>query len=352
MNRAHLVRLGGPSLVLAALLVGPLLFSAHTTQLMAESLVLAVSAMGFVFLHGYAGLTSMAQMAYFAVSGYFIAVMTMTFSHNFWFAAACGVVGAVVVAAVFALIAYRTSGIYFLMMSLALSQLAYSAFLQWASVTGGFRGFSGIARPTLGPFDLSNTIPRYFFFLIVAIGVYLLLKVVGRSPYGLALRAGRDNPVKIEPLGVDFRLQRFSAHLVAGGIAGVAGVLGVIQYGVVSPATTGLTEILKVIMAAIIGGALWLEGGILGAFIVIYLISFVSAETQRYWLIIGTLFVLVIILLPQGIIGGLKRLEKRFGWISRFTRMVDRGYSEVSEEGARVGIIAASDVDSNSSKKG
>lgn len=314
------VRIGRIAVVLILAIAAAFILPGHNLQLLADSLVLGATAMGFVFLYGYTGLASLAQMAYFAVSGYFIAVMTMTYSQNYWLAAICGILGAGVVAASFALLAYRTPGTYFLMMTLALSQLAYSVFLQWASVTGGFRGFSGIARPSIGPFQLIDTMPRYFVFVTVVLVVYLVLKVVTNSKYGVGLQAGRDNELKMAALGVDVKLQRFTAHVIAGLVAGVAGVMGVLQYGVVSPATTGLTEILKMIMAAIIGGALWLEGGLLGALIVVHLISYVSSQTQRYWMIIGVVFVLAIIFLPRGIIGGVKDLKQ---WLVRRGRQRD-----------------------------
>lgn len=286
----------------------PFVGSTHNTQLMTESLVLAVSAMGFTFLYGYTGLASMAQMAYFAVSAYTVAIMTVTYSQNYWFAAVAGIVFAVVTAAIFGLLAYRTEGIYFLMMTLALSQVAYSAFLQLDWITGGFRGFSGVGRPNIGSVNLVQSLPRYYLFLVLTILVYVLLKYVSASKYGVALIAGKDSGTKLCSLGMDVRRQRFTAHIIAGFIAGIAGVMGIMQYGVVSPATTGLIEILKVIMASIIGGALWLEGGVLGSFIVVYLISVVSAQTQRYWMIIGAVFVLAILLLPDGIMGGAKNL--------------------------------------------
>jgi branched-chain amino acid transport system permease protein len=118
--------------------------------------------------------------------------------------------------------------------------------------------------------------------------------------------------VKAAALGVNVRKQRLVAQLIAGFVAGVAGVLGLMHYGVVSPASTGLNEILKVIMASIVGGALWLEGGIIGGAIVIYLISIVSGFTERYWFIVGTVFALVVIFMPDGLIGWIRTILGRF----------------------------------------
>jgi len=308
---AQIRKLAGYIAIGCVLMIIPFIAPAHNVQLLAQTLVVGMAAMSFIFLYGYTGLASLAQMAYFAASGYFIAVMTMTYSQYYWLAALCGVLGAGLLAALFALLSYRTAGIYFLMMTLALSQLAYSVYLQWSSVTGGYRGFSGIQRPEIGPFNLMDSVPRYFFFLLIAAVVYVILTFITASKYGVALRAGRDNETKLAALGVNVRMQRFSAHVLAGIVAGIAGVMGVLQYGVVSPETTGLTEILKMIMAAIIGGAFWLEGGFLGALIVVHLINFISSQTQRYWMIIGAIFVLVIIFLPRGVIGGVSDMRKR-----------------------------------------
>lgn len=299
------------AVVIAGAIALPFLIGTHPLQLITEGLVVGVAAMSFIFLHGYAGLTSMVQMAYFAVAGYAIAIITVDRGGNFWLAALIGIVAAGLTALLFALVAYKSQGIFFLMMSLALSQLVYGVAMQWSSVTRGYDGFAGIPRPAIGDWSLSSLVPRYYFFVVVTLLVYLILQVFTRSRFGLSIRALRLNSEKAAALGMNVRAKRLTAHVIAGALAGLAGVLGAIHYGVVSPATTGLNEILRVIMAAIIGGALWLEGGVIGSIVVVYLISIISGYTERYWIVVGTLFVLVVIFFPNGIVGSAKSIAAR-----------------------------------------
>lgn len=301
----------GGLVVLALVLLLPVVLSTHPLQLVTESMVVGVTAMSFVFLYGYVGLASMAQMAYFAISGYTIAVFTVDHGGSFWLGAVLGVGLATAVSVLFALISYRSSAIYFLMMTLALGQLVYSVAMQWSSVTRGYDSFAGIPRPQIGPFDMSMLTPRYFLFVIATLIVFGVLSLVVRSEFGIGARAVRENPLKAEALGINVNNQRLAAHVMAGATAGIAGVMGIVQYGVVSPATTGLNDVLKVIMAAIIGGTLWLSGGLIGAVVVVFLISFTSGFTERYWMIVGTLFVIVIIFFPEGIIGGINSIKAR-----------------------------------------
>jgi branched-chain amino acid transport system permease protein len=300
------------AVALILLLIAPFVLPMHPVQLLTEALVVGTTTMSFIFLFGYAGLASMAQMAYFAVSGYVIAVITVSHSGNFWLAAIAGVLGAGVVSLLFALVAYRSQGIFFLMMTLAMSQLVYGVATEWAPVTGGYRGIAGIPRPSLGGLNFSATVPRYYLFILIATVVYLVLKYITVSEFGLGIRAQRENPIKAEALGIDVKRQRLAAHVIAGLTAGVAGVMGVIHYGVVSPETTGLKSILTVIMSAIVGGTFWLEGGVLGSVIVVILISVVSGITERYWMIVGSLFVVMIIFLPRGLIGAGMSIGRRF----------------------------------------
>lgn len=298
--------------LVAAILLLPQILPTHPLQLVTESLVISVTAMSFVFLYGYVGLTSMAQMAYFAVAGYTVAIFTVDHGGSFWLGALLGIAFSTLVSLLFGLIAYRSSGIFFLMMTLALGQLAYSVSTQWSSVTRGYTGFSGVPRPKIGSFDLALLHPRYFLFVLITLLMLALLSLVIRSQFGLGARAVSENPIKAEALGINVNMQRLGAHVIAGAAAGVAGVMGIIQYGVVSPETTGLNDVLKVVMAAIIGGALWLSGGIIGSVVVVLLISFASGLTERYWMIVGTLFVLVVIFFPDGILGAVNSIKEKW----------------------------------------
>ncbi len=275
--------------------------------------------MSFILLAGYGGMVSLAQMSFFAMAGYVIGVGVMIHGWPFTLAIPAAVAGATMLSMAFALIAIRTKGIYFLMMTLALSQLSYGVALQWASVTRGWDGFSGIRRPTIFGWSLIETNPLFYVVLTVFVACYVMLGRIVRSPFGLALQGIRDDPVRMGALGYNVRLHRLMALVISGALAGIAGVLGVFYYGGVSPATTGLSQIMLVVMAAVAGGVSSIEGGIIGAFITVLLTSIAGQYTQHYTTIIGLAFMLLILFLPGGVLGSKKQLLHLTGML-RFSR--------------------------------
>jgi len=313
MNRRESIRQGLLAALALAAVTAPVWLPSYYVQLSTRSLILALVAMSFILLAGYGGMISLAQMSFFAMAGYVIGVGVMDHGWPFAMAIPAAIAGATLLSAAFALIAIRVKGIYFLMMTLALSQLSYGVALQWASVTRGWDGFSGITRPTVFGWSLIETNPLFYLTLIVFVSCYLMLRRLVRSPFGLALQGIRDNPVRMGALGYNVRLHRFLVLVISGVFPGIAGVLGVFYYGGVSPATTGLSQIMLVVMAAIAGGVSSIEGGLVGAFITVFLTSIASQYTQHYTTIIGLVFVLLILFLPGGVLGSRKQLELLVG---------------------------------------
>jgi branched-chain amino acid transport system permease protein len=203
----------------------------------------------------------------------------------------------------FGAIAIRAKGVYFLMMTLALSQLFYGVGLEWETVTHGWNGIAGITRPTIFGISLIRTTPRYYMALFVTTLCYFALRRIVRSPFGLALQGIRDNPTKMAALGFNVHLYRLLAIIISGAFAGVGGILGVYSTGVISPHTNDLSAIVQVVLAALIGGVTRLEGGLVGAVFTVFLISFTSRYTSRYWMVVGAVFMLVMLFMPNGILG-------------------------------------------------
>lgn len=295
------------AVLIIAALSAPWWLPNYYVQLSTRSLFLGLTAMSFILLAGYAGMVSLAQMSFFAMSGYIIGIGVLDHGWPFIVAMPLAFLGAVLLSAAFGLVAIRAKGIYFLMMTLALSQLAYGVALQWANVTHGWDGVSGVPRPVIFGWSLLDTVPLYFLTLAVTALSYLILRRLVRSQFGLALQGIRDNPARMAALGYDVQYHRFLVIVISGAFAGIAGILGVFFYGGVSPETTGLSQIMLVIMAAIVGGTALLEGGVVGAFITVLLLSFASQYTQRYLTIVGLVFILVILFLPQGVLGGRRK---------------------------------------------
>lgn len=287
----------------------PLWVPLYYVQLLDMSLSLGLTAMSFILLAGYCGMISFAQMAFYAMAAYVIGIGTMDAGWPIWTLLPLAVAAAAFLSALFGAIAIRAKGVYFLMMTLALSQLFYGVGLEWESVTHGWNGIAGITRPEIFGLSLILPTPRYYMALFITVLCYLVLRRIVRSPFGLALQGIRDNPTKMAALGFNVQLYRFFAIIISGAFAGVGGILGVYSTGVVSPHTNDLSAIVKVVLAALIGGVTHLEGGIVGAVVTIFLISFTSQYTSRYWMVVGAVFMLVMLFLPSGILG--IKLKKR-----------------------------------------
>jgi branched-chain amino acid transport system permease protein len=311
MNRYKL----GLTLLLAALFLSlPLWAPLFTVQLVTRGLYLGILAMTFILLQGYANLLSLAQMSFAAMAGYVIAVGTVKLGMSHAILAPLAIVGAVALAAVFGLIAIRGERIYFLMMTLALGQLFYGIGMENISIMGGQYGYTGLTRPVFFGISFGSTSPLYYLTLIATILSYLALKRLVSSPFGLVLQGIRDNPRRMAGLGFNVQLHRYLVIVISGAFAGIAGVLTTYFTGVISPSRAGLSQSVMVVMAALVGGGAVLEGGLLGGLIIVFLITIINRLTQRYWTIIGALFILVVLFLPNGLLSNDVRLRE---WIQK-----------------------------------
>lgn len=290
----------------------PLWLGSYWTQTVTMGMTVGITAMSFILLSGYCGVISFAQMSFYAMAAYVFALTTKDLQWPTYINIPLAILGAVFLSAIFGAIAIRSSGIFFLMMTLALSQLFSGLMLDWQSVTHGYSGFTGVARPTIFGFSLMETNPRYYTTLIVMVICYLILLQIVSSPFGLSLQGMQDNTRRMKTLGFNTDLRRFYAMLISGFFAGIGGLLGIFSTGSVTPATGDLSANVMVLMAALIGGRWRLEGGILGGIIVVFLINFTKQYTSRYWIIIGIIFILVMIFLPNGLLGiNIKEIASR-----------------------------------------
>ncbi len=297
-------------LLLAIGLSLPLWAPTFTMQLTTRGLYLGILAMTFILLSGYGDMISLAQMSFATIAGYIIGIGTSKLGMSHFVLAPLGIVAAVLLAAVFGLIAIRGQKIYFLMITLALAQLFYGVGMQWVSVMGGQYGYTGITRPVLFGISLGDPAPLYLLTLICTFLSYLALKRLVNSPFGLVLQGIRDNPRRMAALGFNVQLHRYLAIVISGIFAGVAGILTTYFTGVVAPARANLPQAVTVVMASLVGGGAVLEGGILGGVLIAFLISIAGQLTARYWTIVGALFIVIVLFLPNGILGGDLRLGK------------------------------------------
>ncbi|MQA88420.1 MAG: branched-chain amino acid ABC transporter permease [Streptosporangiales bacterium] len=289
-------------LVAAALLVAGRAVDDFQLRLLTEALIFGLFAMSLDLLLGYTGLPSLGHAAYFGTAAYTTGVIAAEATSGFWLPAAAGVGASVLLALLFGLVALRTRGVYFLMITLALGQLTVGLALRNRSLTGGADGLAGVPRPDLGVgWNLWPTQNFYYFTLAVVAVAALVLWLVVRSPFGVALRGIRDNEARMDALGYHVWLRRYVAFVLAGGFAGVAGVLFVYHNAFVSPDALGLATSAEVLLMVILGGAGTLFGPLLGAGVLVTLNYTISSFAERWVLFLGAVYVLTVLVARRGL---------------------------------------------------
>jgi branched-chain amino acid transport system permease protein len=285
----------------------PLVVSPYQMSIANEILIFALLAMSIDVLAGYAGRTSLGHGALFGISTYVVIYWTSVYGGSAWIGCLLGVIAATLVAAVFAAFAVRVSGVYFLLLTLALGMIVWGVCLRWTSVTGGENGIRGVGRPEL---IASPTAFYYATLAVVLLMTFLIWRFV-RSPFGLTLRGIRDSDSRMRSLGYGTAVHMFVAFVTTGFFAGVAGALYALFNNFVSPSTVQLSQSVEGLLMAIIGGIGTLFGSFIGAAAIILLENFVSEYTARWQMVLGLMFIGTMIFAPEGILGALRWLSGR-----------------------------------------
>lgn len=319
MNSSSSLRI--PPALRWALVIGGLAVAAagaalpsYYAGLLVEGLIFSIFALSLNLLVGYTGLPSLGHAAYFAIGAYAAGLMSVHVTGNFFAAALAGIVAGALLAAAFGLLALRATGVYFLMITLALAQIAWGVALTWRGITGGDDGLRGVARPTLGfiDIDLTGTSAFYLFTLACFVAVFTLMRTILASPFGRSLVGIQGNDTRMNALGYHVWLHKYIVFVLSGAFAGFAGVLFVQYKGFVSPEAASIVVSAEVMLMVILGGAATLTGPVLGAFVIILLSNFISAYTARWTFILGALYAIVMLVAPDGIVGEVwKALRRR-----------------------------------------
>ena len=264
--------------------------------------------MSLTYLAGELGAVSLMQAAFFGISGYSVALLQSRYGLQFPIPPLAGLVIAVLAAGLFGLLVVRVRGIYFLMLTLVLGQLVWALANQWSSITRGDTGIMNIYAPTV--FGISTETSKtafYFFQLIFFCGAASFVAALKRSPFGLMLRGVRDSESRMAMLGFRVHLLRYAAFVFASLVAALGGVFFTYFTGLINPHSVSLTANVEALLAAILGGINSLLGAIVGTAILKTLDVVLSGITERYMLIMGVLFMLVIMFARQGIVGTLMK---------------------------------------------
>ena len=271
----------------------------YPTEMLTHVLIYAIFAMSLDLLVGYTGLPSLGHSAYFGFAAYVTALLTLKLAAPFGLAAPAGLLAAVVVAAAFNLLALRTARAYYLMITLALSQVLWSLAVSWTEVTGGDNGLPGVPRPL----SLSSGTAYFYFVFAVFVLCAGAMYIIVRSPFGEALTGIRENEDRMRALGYDVWRYKLAVSLFAAFFAGVAGLLSMYLNSFVSPAALSIALSAQVLLIILVGGAGTLFGSIIGAALFVVLQFVVSTYTERWLFIVGAVYVLIALYAPKGVLG-------------------------------------------------
>jgi len=312
--------LKSPFLIIAAILLVAFPLVANSfllVQIGAQTFIYGLIALGLTLLAGYGGMVSLAQMIVAGLAGYSIAILGVN-------SAGSGlgwdwpvvVVSAIVIATIFGtligVLSVRTEGIYTIMITLAIATGFFYFTRQNYTIFNGFTGFAGIKAPIIGGYDMREPTRFYYLSLSLAAAGYFAVTYLVRSTFGVALQGVRDNARRMEALGYHVKMHRISAYVIASALAAVGGILTVWMNDRIDPASIGVGPTIDILVIAVIGGLGHPIGAFIGALVFTLLDNFAVTLVghERFNTVIGTVFLLIVLFSPDGIIGWWRRLFK------------------------------------------
>ena len=290
----------------------PLFLGDYYINLGSQIMIAAVFALSFNLLVGYAGLTSLGHAAFLGLSAYLSALLTTRAGYDHASAALLAIAGTTFVAAIFGLIALRASGLGFLMITLALSQVLWGLAYRWVSVTNGDNGITRLTRPHPLGLSIDSAIAFYWFALAVTLASFLAITIFVRSSFGDSVKGTRDQARRMSALGYNVWMIRWITFIYSGFWAGVAGLLYVYYNKYIHPTSLSITTSAEGILGVIAGGSGTLVGPIVGAALVTFLKNYVSSYLDRWNMLLGFVFLIIVLIMPDGIVPGLQKLRSLF----------------------------------------
>jgi branched-chain amino acid transport system permease protein len=284
--------------LLVAMALLPAFASGYAELVATEILILALFAASLHFIMSIGGLVSFGHAAYFGLGAYTAGLLMQHLSAPMGVAVAAAPLVAAAVAMVFGFFVIRLSGVYLAMLTLAFAQIVWSVAFQ-SGWTGGDNGVLGIWPPAW----LGSKTGYYYFVLAIVLLCLLFLRRVVFSPFGYALRAGRDSAVRSDAIGMDVRRLQWTAFVLAGAMAGLAGVLHAYHKGSVFPNVLAIPQSVDALVMVLLGGLQTLSGPVVGAAVYHSLIAEVMRSTEYWRAIVGAVIILLVVAFPQGIAG-------------------------------------------------
>lgn len=296
----------GTLAVLAGALIlafAPLTGSIYLISSLTEIMILSMFALSLGFLMGFPKLISLGHAAFFGVGAYAAGIVAVRVNENILLTLLMALLLATVFALVIGALSLRSTGIYFLMITLALAQMVYVIAQRWESVTGGTDGLPGVPYPELFGFLAFERESFFYLALFLAVASYFLLRAVVRSPFGRILVGIGSNEQRMRAIGYSTRGYKLISFVLAGAIAGISGGLWAHYSGLVAPVDLHWSHSAEALIMVIVGGAGTLIGPMLGAALIWILDNALSPYTERSTMITGVVFILFVFFARNGIVG-------------------------------------------------
>ncbi len=294
----------------AAVILGliPVFADQFTVVLTTDIALFGLFAASLGLMMGVGGMASFGHAAYFGAGAYAAAILAKA-GAPFLIAIPGGVAFAALLAACFGWLCVRLSGVSLAMLTLALAQITWAVAFQWDAVTGGSNGLVGVWPPSW----LASKRAYYVFAMSIASLAILAVWSLAHSPFGYALRASRDSPLRADAIGIDTRRIQWIAFTLAGTFAGLAGALFVFSKGSLSPDSLSIPRSMDGLVMVLMGGVQTLIGPVVGALVFIGLQDWIVRATTYWQAVLGATVILITVLFPQGIVGTVRALIPSIG---------------------------------------
>jgi len=291
----------------AAALFAPLYLGPFWLSLLMQILIFGLLALSVELLLGHIGLFSVCQAAFFAVSAYTVAILQVKYGQPTIVAVPAGLGAAIILSLIYG-IAVRTSGVYFILVTIALGHVFWGISWTWVSFTNGEGGITNVPAPAVGSLAITSHSSYYYIVLAVVALCVLGYRTLTRSPFGLTLRGIRESESRMRGLGYNIAAHKYTAFVLAGTLSGIAGLLYIYFNKFVSPANAEFFLSIEVALMVLVGGTGTILGPFIGSAIMLGLRNYVSAYIHQWMIVMGVIFIVTMLWTPDGVLGVIRRL--------------------------------------------
>jgi branched-chain amino acid transport system permease protein len=312
IGKVRLNRIGMTAglVIIILLAIAPLWANRYWLVFLTYIFIMAVFATSFNLLLGYSGMLSLGQAAVFSTGAYVSSILILKFSISWLLALSAGLFASTIVAFIMGVFSIKRREIYFAMITVAFAQMLYTVIYKWKTLTGGDDGLAGIpfAKITLfGSTFNFNTPSKYFHLTLVVFLISMgLLRLIIKSPFGQILKGIRENPTRVEFIGLNPQNYKLIAFVIAGFFGGLAGILFAPYAGTVAPDIAHWSTSTEPLFMTIAGGLGQFLGPAVGTAIYMILKNVITSLTQHWMLVLGSILVFIVMAVPGGITGFLK----------------------------------------------